>query len=365
MRSALKLACVRLRTCGGFPSTKFVYSGSGSCTVGNTHRQTLFAPCQIREFHDLNGHKLIDGKSIAKRMRMEVKRDAKELEDAGFKLKLVSITFGQDAADGPIGRYVRNQRNVARKCGIEFEEVILSASIQKTDFVKTLEGLNTDPRISGVIMQRPFPEHLCVEEIQQCIHPLKDVEGMHPSSIGSVLYNETDLAPCTAKAAVACLKSTALAKNGLRGLECVVVGHSEIVGKPISFILMGEGATVTTCHHMTKDLGMHTRKADAVFIAVGKPGLIRGDMLKPGAAVVDVGINPVVTESGEHTIVGDADFKSCIETAGWITPVPGGVGPITTAILMQNTVLAGKAQRRRYEAAFGPSHTSNNVYLQT
>ena len=166
------------------------------------------------------------------------------------------------------------------------------------------------------------------------MHPLKDVEGMNPDNMGSLMYNDVELGPCTAKAAVACLKSTSLGNRGptLRGLECVVVGHSEIVGKPISFLLMNEGATVTTCHAMTKNLSFHTRMADAVFVAVGKAGLITGDYLKPGAAVIDVGINPSKDGTG---IVGDADMESCLPVVGWITPVPGGVGPVTTAMFAE------------------------------
>mmetsp|Transcript_18040 Transcript_18040/g.30718 ORF Transcript_18040/g.30718 Transcript_18040/m.30718 type:complete len:177 (-) Transcript_18040:872-1402(-) len=175
------------------------------------------------------------------------------------------------------------------------------------------------------------------------------------------------MVPCTAKAAVECLKSTSLAtgaSRSLKGLTCVVVGHSEIVGKPISFMLMNEGAIVTTCHHMTRDLSLHTRKADAVFVAVGKEKLITGDMLKPGAALIDVGINPVKDpETGEEGIVGDADFASCLPVVGWVTPVPGGVGPVTTAMLMENTVKAAESQERNYKTIFGPNHSWSNSYM--
>jgi len=216
-------------------------------------------------------------------------------------------------------------------------------------------------------MQRPFPSHLSTDDIQMAIHPLKDVEGMHPTSIGHVVYNEPYLVPCTAKAAVACLKNSGLAtgpEKSLKGLSCVVVGHSEVVGKPISFLLMNEKAIVTTCHHMTRDLSMHTRKADAVIVAVGKVGLITGDMLKPGAVLIDVGINPVKdSDTGEETIVGDAELESCLPVVGWATPVPGGVGPVTTAVLMENTARAAEAQKNHYESVFGPDHVSTNSYM--
>ena len=140
---------------------------------------------------------------------------------------------------------------------------------------------------------------------------------------------------------------------GLQGLEVTVVGHSEIVGKPIAFLLMSEGATVTVCHHMTRNLAIHSRQADAVIVAVGKPGLITGQMIKPGAAVIDIGINQVELPDGSSKVVGDADYESCHEVAGWITPVPGGVGPVTVAILMRNTLTAARLQKAHYEKVYG------------
>ena len=181
---------------------------------------------------------------------------------------------------------------------------------------------------------------------------------MHPASLGQVVYNEADLAPCTAKAAVELLKAT---KLSLPGLQVVVVGHSEIVGKPISFLLMSEGCTVTICHHMTRNLAQHTRSADALFVAVGVPGLIDGDMVKPGAAIIDVGINQL----DDGSIVGDVDYDSVLPLAGWVTPVPGGVGTVTTAMLMQNTIVAAKRQLKHYEAAFGPGHVATNAAMSS
>ncbi|GBG30925.1 C-1-tetrahydrofolate synthase, mitochondrial [Hondaea fermentalgiana] len=340
-------------------------------------------------------HKLIKGTQIALQRRRAVTRQVAKLAEAGWQPKLVSVVFKKslkldqaqenakyahavlvrdddedmDEEDSAIAWYVRNQRRVAEKCGILFEELAVSAEVDSKDFVSVLEKINQDPRVTGVVMQRPFPPHLSPDDVQNAIHPLKDVEGMHPTSIGNVVYDESDLVPCTAKAAVACLKSTSLAsgpERSLKGLSCVVVGHSEIVGKPISFLLMNEQAVVTTCHHMTRDLSVHTRKADAVFVAVGKANLIRGDMLKPGCAVIDVGINPIQDpETGEESIVGDVDMESCLPVAGWITPVPGGVGPVTTAALMENTVRAAEAQKLQYEAVFGPSFSATNQYMFT
>jgi methylenetetrahydrofolate dehydrogenase (NADP+)/methenyltetrahydrofolate cyclohydrolase len=173
---------------------------------------------------------------------------------------------------------------------------------------------------------------------------------MHPASIGNIVYNQLDLAPCTAAASVELLKSTGLK---LEGLEVVVVGHSEIVGKPIAFLLMSEGATVTVCHHMTRSVAAHARRADALFVAVGKPRLIDAQMVKPGAAVIDIGINTVIGPDGKETIVGDVNYDAVKEEAAWITPVPGGVGPVTVSILLRNTVTALRRQKAVYESAFG------------
>jgi methylenetetrahydrofolate dehydrogenase (NADP+)/methenyltetrahydrofolate cyclohydrolase len=203
--------------------------------------------------------------------------------------------------------------------------------------------------VTGVIIQRPVPGQISIKELQSAVHPLKDVEGMHPASIGNIVYNDLVLGPCTSVAAVELLKRTGLE---LKGLEVVVIGHSEIVGKPIAFLLMSEGATVTVCHHMTRNLAVHSRQADAVFVAVGKARLITGNMIKPGAAVIDIGINQIETEDGGTRVVGDADFDSCHEVAGWITPVPGGVGPVTVSILMGNTVTAATLQKQHYESQF-------------
>jgi methylenetetrahydrofolate dehydrogenase (NADP+)/methenyltetrahydrofolate cyclohydrolase len=209
--------------------------------------------------------------------------------------------------------------------------------------------MNADPRVTGIIIQRPVPAHVPIRALQMAIHPLKDVEGMHPASIGNIVYNHLDLAPCTAAASVELLKETGLE---LRGLEVVVVGHSEIVGKPIAFLLMSEGATVTVCHHMTRSVAAHARRADALFVAVGKPRLIHADMVRPGAAVIDIGINSETLPDGTTRIVGDVDTDSVREIASWITPVPGGVGPVTVAILLRNTMVALSRQRQLYESSY-------------
>lgn len=296
--------------------------------------------------HSTIRHNALLGKPVAEEITADVGRGVSQLGAAGWPVKLVSITVGEVAA---VNLYVRNQARGAQAAGILFEERKLPETVSRVEMLGILSALNTDPRVTGIIIQRPVPKHLNIRELQSAVHPLKDVEGMHPASIGNIVYRDAALAPCTAAAAVELLKRTGLK---LEGLEAVVIGHSEIVGKPIAFLLMAEGATVTVCHHMTRNLAVHSRAADAVFIAVGKPRFITADMLKPGAAVIDIGINQI-EEEGRPVTVGDVDYEACAGVAGWITPVPGGVGPVTVAILMRNALTAARAQKQFYDETFG------------
>ena len=289
-----------------------------------------------------NDYRDINGREVAAQMHARTAEEVASLVAVGWQPRLVSIRVGADPA---VDLYIRNQERAARKVGIEFECRTVSAGIMERELRATITSLNTDPRVTGVILQRPVPDHLPIEQLQSAIHPLKDVEGMHPASIGNIVYQNVDLAPCTAMAAVELLKQT---RVSLKGLEVTVIGHSEIVGKPIAFLLMAEGATVTVCHHMTREVAIHTRRADAVFVAVGQPGLLKGDMLKPGVVVIDIGINQIEDESGGSRVVGDCDYATCREVAGWITPVPGGVGPVTVAVLMRNTVVAAERLKAAY-----------------
>lgn len=284
---------------------------------------------------------LIDGKKIAAGIRDRVAQEAARLHEAGWSPRLVSISVGDTAA---AALYVRNQKRTARATGIDFEERNYPDTMSLEQLAGLVQGLNADPRVNGIIIQRPLPGHIPVRALQRAVHPLKDVEGMHPASIGNIVYNDLALGPCTAVAAVEILKTLPLE---IEGLDVVVIGHSEIVGKPIAFLMMGLGATVTVCHHMTRQMAVHSRRADAVFVAVGKPGLVTGDMLKPGAALIDIGINQV-----DGRTVGDADFESCSEVAGWLTPVPGGVGPVTVAKLLNNAVIATRMQMDHYRSTY-------------
>ena len=299
---------------------------------------------------DHNPHDL-RGRPLANQIIAEVRAQAEELAAAGWQAKLVSITVGDTSA---VELYVRNQRRRAAEAGIAFEERNFPESITQEELDSSVRALNADPRVTGVIIQRPAPKHISLRALQGAVNPMKDVEGMHPASIGAIVYNQLDLAPCTAAASVELLKSTGLK---LEGLEVVVVGHSEIVGKPIAFMLMSAGATVTVTHHMTRSVAAHARRADALFVAVGKPRLIDASMVKPGAAVIDIGINAITEKDGTTHVVGDVDYESVKDVAAWITPVPGGVGPVTVAILLRNTITALKRQKALYEAAFASGDT--------
>jgi methylenetetrahydrofolate dehydrogenase (NADP+)/methenyltetrahydrofolate cyclohydrolase len=282
--------------------------------------------------------RLLYGKHVRKAILADVKCDLENLSKAGRLGRLVSVAIG-DVEE--VAVYIRGQARAAAEVGMPFDEQHWPASLSQEECKQRLIEMNDDPDVVGVVLQRPVPEHLNIRSLQSAIHPLKDVEGMNPASIGNIVYNDTALAPCTAAASVEMIRATGLT---LKGLEVVIVGHSEIVGKPAAFMLMAEGATVTVCHHMTRSVAAHTRRADAVLVAVGVPGLLTADMVKPGAAVIDIGINQITAEDGTTHIVGDADTENVANIASWTTPVPGGVGPVTVAILLRNAVYAMKKQ---------------------
>jgi methylenetetrahydrofolate dehydrogenase (NADP+)/methenyltetrahydrofolate cyclohydrolase len=293
--------------------------------------------------------KLLHGKEITRDMRLDIQIQAATLRKTGWVPRLASLEIGQNPA---AALYIRNQERVATNLGIEFENRKFPQSITQREMLAAIYALNVDPHITGIILQRPVPEQLDLKRLQLAVAPSKDVEGMNPTNIGKVVYDAFILGPCTSQASVLMLKATGLE---MQGLEVVIVGHSEIVGKPIALHLLAQLATVTVCHHGTRNLLNHTRRADALFVAVGKPGLITGDMIKPGAAVIDIGINQVEVTDEDGILrtktVGDVDFESALEVAGWITPVPRGVGPATLSYLMKNVVAATAIQKEVYEEA--------------
>ena len=280
--------------------------------------------------------RFIDGKAVASRIYDEVRAEFETL--GGAKRKLISISIG---GDKEVAVYIRNQVRGAERAGIPFDDQYWDGDLTQEECKARITQMNDDPDVIGIILQRPVPDHLNVRSLQSAIHPLKDVEGMNPASIGNIVYNDLALTPCTAAASVELIKETGLK---LEGLEVVMIGHSEIVGKPAAFMLMAEGATVTVCHHMTRSVAAHSRRADAVLVAVGIPNFLKADMVKPGAAVIDIGINQITDADGKSKIVGDVDTENVIEVASWVTPVPGGVGPVTVAMLMRNALTAQKRQ---------------------
>lgn len=278
----------------------------------------------------MSDHRLLRGAPVRARIIGEVRDYIGAHPGMG---RVVSISIG----DVPeVAVYIRNQAKAAEKVGLPFEQVFWPGDLSQEEAKARLQAMNDDPEVLGVILQRPLPGHIHVRSLQSAVHPLKDLEGMNPASIGNIVYNDIAMAPCTAAAAVELIRETGLA---MEGLEVVMIGHSEIVGKPVAMMLMAEGATVTVCHHMTRSVAMHSRRADVVVVAVGKAHLIGPKMIKPGAAVIDIGINQ--TDDG---LLGDVDTVAVLDVAGWITPVPGGVGPVTVAILLRNACAAHARQ---------------------
>lgn len=271
--------------------------------------------------------KILDGRTLATQMRARL-RDARA-RAGNPRIRLVSVEVGESPAAAV---YLRNQRRAADEIGIELEARNLPTDLAEDELIATIHDLNQNPDVSGILIQRPLPVGIDPRRVQLAIDHDKDVEGMHPANMGSILYQEPRLPPCTAAAAVELIQQTGI---DLHGAETVVVGHSEIVGKPIAILLLHHLSTVTVCHIGTRNLAEHTRAADILVVGVGKARLIRGDMVKPGAVVIDIGINQV-----DGKIVGDVDFESTKEVAGYITPVPGGIGPVTVAMLMRNTLRA-------------------------
>ena len=286
----------------------------------------------------MKDNRLLDGTRVRDRILAEVAERVAAAKKKHPLGRLVSISIGDQPE---VAVYIRNQAKGAAKAGIPFDQQFWPSTLSQQECKARIVAMNDDPDVLGVILQRPVPSQIHVRSLQSAIHPLKDVEGMNPASIGNIVYNDLALAPCTAAASVELIKETGL---NLQGLEVVMIGHSEIVGKPAAFMLMAEGATVTVCHHLTRSVAAHSRRADAVLVAVGKPRFLRADMVKPGAAVIDIGINQIAGPNGETLIVGDVDTDNVKEVASWVTPVPGGVGPVTVAMFMRNAITAHEKQ---------------------
>lgn len=276
---------------------------------------------------------IIDGKHIAAELRKSLKKRIDKRLDSGLrKPGLAVILVGSDPASEV---YVRNKRKGCEDAGIESLAYDLDADTSEEKLLNLIDELNNNDAVDGILVQLPLPAHIDTEIVIERIHPQKDVDGFHPYNVGRLASRMPVLRPCTPRGVMTLLESTG---EPIRGQDAVIVGASNHVGRPMALELLLAGCTITLCHRFTKDLEAQVRRADILVVAVGKPGIVKGEWVKKGATVIDVGINR--TEDGK--LVGDVDFEAAKENAGWITPVPGGVGPMTVATLLQNTTDAAE-----------------------
>jgi methylenetetrahydrofolate dehydrogenase (NADP+)/methenyltetrahydrofolate cyclohydrolase len=278
---------------------------------------------------------IIDGKKVSTEILQALSKEVEELKKKGGSVPgLAVVLVGDDPASQV---YVRNKNKKCDALGYASFEHRLPAETREEDLLSLVEGLNRDDRVNGILVQLPLPKQIDSKKILQAISPAKDVDGFHPENMGQLVIGKSLLTPCTPKGIIALLDHY---KIPIEGNHAVVLGRSNIVGKPVSLLLLQRNATVTICHSRTRDLPQVTQRADILIAAVGRPNFVTGDMVKEGAAVIDVGINRV-----DGKLVGDVDFEQAEKKAAFITPVPGGVGPMTIAMLMDNTMRAFKAQR--------------------
>jgi len=288
--------------------------------------------------------KIIDGKQVAADMRAEIKQNVAKLKEEGIVPGLGVILVGEDPASQS---YVKAKERACEEMGIYSDDNRLPADTTQKDLIALIERMNADPKINGILVQLPLPKHLNESEVLLAISPDKDVDGFHPTNIGKMVAGQHAFLPCTPHGIIQLLLRSNVT---LEGAEVVIVGRSNIVGKPLANMLIQKNATgnatVTVCHTRTKNLAEHTRRADIVVAAAGRPNTITADMVKDGVVVIDVGVNRVedATKKRGYRLVGDVDFEAVKEKASLITPVPGGVGPMTITMLLYNTVQsAGKA----------------------
>ncbi|MDO9041016.1 MAG: tetrahydrofolate dehydrogenase/cyclohydrolase catalytic domain-containing protein [Desulfocapsaceae bacterium] len=286
--------------------------------------------------------KIISGTEVAKAIREELKVEVTELvEKHGITPGLVTILVGEDPASQS---YVAAKNKTAHALGIHSEQVTLAADTTEADLLTLVDKYNKDAKIHGILVQLPLPKHINEANVLYAINPDKDVDGFHPVNVGKMVLGEQCFLPCTPHGILELLVRSGVQTSGA---EVVVIGRSNIVGKPIANLMLqkraGGNATVTLCHTRTKDMAAHCRRADILIAAVGVPKMVTADMVKEGVAIIDVGVNRIgMTEAGKAILAGDVDFESVKEKASCITPVPGGVGPMTITMLMKNTVQAAK-----------------------
>jgi methylenetetrahydrofolate dehydrogenase (NADP+)/methenyltetrahydrofolate cyclohydrolase len=274
---------------------------------------------------------IVSGKKLAEEIQADVRKRVAEI--AGPKPCLAVVLVGEDPGSQA---YVRGKDRAARACGLESRQIRLPATTSESELLGVVDGLNRDPSVHGLLVQLPLPDAIDPARIALAIDPAKDVDGLHPISAGRLLANEPGLAPCTP---LGCLYILDHHHVPIEGANAVVIGRSEIVGKPVALLLLHRNATVTICHSRTRDLPDIIRRAEILVAAVGRPKFVKGDWIRPGAAVIDVGVNRV-----DGKLVGDVDFDAANGRAGLLTPVPGGVGLLTVAMLLRNTLQAFEAQ---------------------
>ncbi len=275
---------------------------------------------------------LIDGKSIAADVKAAVKERCDALKERGVQPSLAVILVGDDPASQV---YVRNKARACKACGMTSHVIRMSGETTQQELLDKIREINEDASIHGLLIQLPLPKHLDEAQALAAVDWRKDVDGFHLMNAGALLSGQSEVLPCTPAGCIELLKRSGVP---MQGANAVVIGRSNIVGKPMALLLLQENCTVTVCHSKTKNLAEITRNADILVAAIGKPNFVKGDMIKKGAAVIDVGINRL----DDGTLTGDVDFEEAQQTAGWITPVPGGVGPMTIAMLMENTVKAAE-----------------------
>lgn len=278
--------------------------------------------------------KILSGKTVSQRIKDELKKEVAELKEKNINPGLAVIIVGDDPASRV---YVNNKKKACDEIGIYSEEYALPEETSEEELLALIRKLNGKKEINGILVQLPVPKQINEERIINAIDPKKDVDAFHPVNVGKIMVGNFDFVPCTPAGVMELIDESGI---DVAGKECVVVGRSNIVGKPQAMLLLHKNGTVTICHSKTKNLKEKTKQADILIAAVGKPNFITGDMIKEGAVVIDVGINRIA----EKKLVGDVDFESAEKVAGAITPVPGGVGPMTIAMLMKNTVKAAIIQ---------------------
>lgn len=282
---------------------------------------------------------IIDGKAIAAEMRQDIASDTKALVDQSVTPGLAVVLVGEDPASRV---YVSMKEKACSAAGIYSVEHKLSADTSEADLLKLIDDLNNDRQIDGILVQLPLPDHIDESKVLEAISPSKDVDGFHPYNVGRLVTGHPVFQPCTPYGVMKMLEYTGV---DLKGKGVVVVGRSNIVGKPVALMCLAEHATVTICHSRTADLPQKVAAADVVIAAVGRPEMIKGDWIKKGAVVIDVGVNRV----GEKKLVGDVEFAAACENAAAITPVPGGVGPMTITMLLYNTIVSAKRRAARQD----------------